>query len=724
MVPWYFAYDRVNYSRYLPAYLSEMEDLPNSHPLIYADLNDGNFVVHRQAQHGFSGIACDQTIEQTFNRDSKTKGGITGITMNKSAVNRWILSHHERAAISSVCKVMAGQAGRERSRKDLDQAAITRDSSAVSNITNTIEIMTDPFTFEGEYLINISSGVVAPNDVRDDLLQAYTLGKSVCDKFYKERISGSEVDLFTPIRSQRLKTFANTGKKLITKLKSETMVLKSNSELFSRLLIVGKTRDLDLRLLLSYSLTSVPSSLGTYDGLNVKTAKCTLMHELETSAAEVEMVPENCALMVDGMALIQILHDVPKTFGTLAQLLLERLLALGKQYQCKRIDFVVDTYPSISIKNCERSRRAVTGVQVLQITRSDQKTPKQFKKFLSSGVNKEQLVDFLFASWQNCDPEVLNDIELYICHRAFCHIIHTVHGKVVTTDVPELTCNHEEADTRLLLHSKHASTAYRNLIISTPDTDVMVLAIAFSREISAALFLLTGVGNNRRIINISDIATACGTAKCQALIGLHVFTGCDSVSAFKGKGKVKALKLLDKSEELLETFQKLGQDWSVTEDIMAGLETFVCLLYGQKKCNDVNEARYAIFRLRCKSDAGLPPNKDCLLKHAMRASYQAAIHQRSLEQIIDAPSPVGHGWKLEDGELVFDWMSQPPAPPSVLQDIKCNCRQNGCSSNRCSCQKANLPCTELCNCCDCLNASNKGMDDDEDDGEFDSEEEN
>ena len=54
------------------------------------------------------------------------------------------------------------------------------------------------------------------------------------------------------------------------------------------------------------------------------------------------------------------------------------------------------------------------------------------------------------------------------------------------------------------------------------------------------------------------------------MIGLHVFTGCDSVSAFKGKGIVKALKLLDKSEEMLETFQKLGQDWSVTEDIMAG----------------------------------------------------------------------------------------------------------------------------------------------------------
>ena len=35
-------------------------------------------------------------------------------------------------------------------------------------------------------------------------------------------------------------------------------------------------------------------------------------------------------------------------------------------------------------------------------------------------------------------------------------------------------------------------------------------------------------------------------------LGLHAFTGCDSVSCFGGKGKVKPIKILEKSE----TFQE------------------------------------------------------------------------------------------------------------------------------------------------------------------------
>jgi hypothetical protein len=32
-----------------------------------------NWTVQRQSEYGFSSIACDQTIEQTFNRESKPK---------------------------------------------------------------------------------------------------------------------------------------------------------------------------------------------------------------------------------------------------------------------------------------------------------------------------------------------------------------------------------------------------------------------------------------------------------------------------------------------------------------------------------------------------------------------------------------------------------------------------------------------------------------------------
>ena len=67
-----------------------------------------NFAVRRQSNYGFTAVACDQTIEQTANRDSKTKGGLVGFTMNRASVHRWLLSQSERAAITGQCKDMAG----------------------------------------------------------------------------------------------------------------------------------------------------------------------------------------------------------------------------------------------------------------------------------------------------------------------------------------------------------------------------------------------------------------------------------------------------------------------------------------------------------------------------------------------------------------------------------------------------------------------------------------
>ena len=59
-----------------------------------------NFAVQRQGNYGFSAVACDRTIEQTANRDSKTKGGLIGFSMNPVTVHRWLLSQSERAAVT------------------------------------------------------------------------------------------------------------------------------------------------------------------------------------------------------------------------------------------------------------------------------------------------------------------------------------------------------------------------------------------------------------------------------------------------------------------------------------------------------------------------------------------------------------------------------------------------------------------------------------------------
>lgn len=67
-----------------------------------------HWTVQRQERYGFSSIACDQAIVQTANRDSKTKGGVIGFTLNKGAVHRWMLSQSERCAIARECQIMAG----------------------------------------------------------------------------------------------------------------------------------------------------------------------------------------------------------------------------------------------------------------------------------------------------------------------------------------------------------------------------------------------------------------------------------------------------------------------------------------------------------------------------------------------------------------------------------------------------------------------------------------
>ena len=73
-----------------------------------------NFSVQRQNDHGFSAVSCDQTIEQTVNRDSKTKGGLVGFSMNRSSVHRWLLSQAERAAVTQRCKSMSGMSHKSR----------------------------------------------------------------------------------------------------------------------------------------------------------------------------------------------------------------------------------------------------------------------------------------------------------------------------------------------------------------------------------------------------------------------------------------------------------------------------------------------------------------------------------------------------------------------------------------------------------------------------------
>lgn len=95
-------------------------------------------------------------------------------------------------------------------------------------------------------------------------------------------------------------------------------------------------------------------------------------------------------------------------------------------------------------------------------------------------------------------------------------------------------------------------------------------------------------------------------------------------------------------------------------------------------------------------------------QHILRVNFESYIRKHSTIPIVAAPSPVGYGWKLESDELAITWGTLEPAPDSILEYVSCKCKK-GCQTRRCSCHKANLKCTELCQCNSCENAEEQEL---------------
>ena len=78
-----------------------------------------------------------------------------------------------------------------------------------------------------------------------------------------------------------------------------------------------------------------------------------------------------------------------------------------------------------------------------------------------------------------------------------------------------------------------------------------------------------------RLININQLAE-----HISALLALHAFTGADCTSAFKGKGKVRPMKILNQNSKFLQIFAEVKNTWELDERILSGVEEFICRLYG------------------------------------------------------------------------------------------------------------------------------------------------
>lgn len=721
LIPWCFAYDRINYARFLTPYYATMTQLPMEKPDVHENLMKGSFSTQRSSVNPFGRIPIDQTIEVTVNRDTQTAGGTTKFSLKPAAVKRYYMTSEHRSEFLSKMRDLVGTAKSDVNHAELRHPRIEKDESDVSSIVSLVESWVNPFA-ESQCLMSISTSQVATPEVSNDLMKAHTIGEEAYSCFKTERLESDTKTFNDRMKLNKLKTFTTLCKKKVIKGDGKTVVLKAEKGLFGQIIVKAEHRSISMADVLCHPLGPMPWALATLQGFLTKTKKSSLALALQKNVPVAEYLPEKSSTIIDGMSLVHRVK-VGETFKDVASSVLTMALKEGSTSKC--IHVVFDTYVEMSIKSCERQQRGEchTVTEPRKIMPSQK--VRQWKDFLSDGGNKMSLIEFFVRMWKTEEcQEKLDGKVLYVTSGAECYRI----TKDSFSEVNELHCTQEEADGRIVLHALYACKQQRSpVVIVAEDTDVFIMLLAFAHKFRYPIYFSCGK-TKRRLVDIKSIVSTYGTHICKTLIGLHAFTGCDSVSAFAGKGKVRALNMVKDCQEAQAVFRKMGNNWNMTDSMLEDLEKFTCHLYcSNTPTNNINELRYHLFCLK-KADIEshqLPPCQDTLRKHAQRANYQASIWKRCLEKTPDIPSPLDHGWKIEKEDekevLEVDWMSGLPAPLAVLDLLSCTCRKNKCVLPNCECLNNHFKCTDMCKCkSECSNQTeNEGDDDEETEGDDD-----
>ena len=283
------------------------------------------------------------------------------------------------------------------------------------------------------------------------------------------------------------------------------------------------------------------------------TIKAKLLHKVEKMIADHNPPTTLDITIVDAMFFFHTLLNLPRTYGELAELILNKLCKMSP-----RVDLVFDTYCTPSVKDVEHGRRSADDC-MYTITGPEQKRPKDWQKALRSAAFKTAFFRFLLDEWtRHADIAVLTNHKVYIGLEEECHCITITDGHVSSQEIPTLVCCHEEADTRIIYHLQNILLPQQTLptvAVRSSDTDVFILLLYYvshHHDCIPQIWMDVGLSSNntRRYINISQLAVHLDKSMVAALPALHAFTGSDYTASFMNKGKIRALDLMMKKKRV------------------------------------------------------------------------------------------------------------------------------------------------------------------------------
>ena len=475
----------------------------------------------------------DQRGEQTINRDAKTSGGIKFFVSDSNSIVKWTLNRPYQAQNTEALYKMADL---NHANDDYKASRPSQILKSEKHVKNLIKVLTNDFVnpfdtdIDKDKLFNLSSGVQVEASIAEDILNVKDLGTKLYTNFVESRIKSTVAKIHDPIKRQKCSLFKNAGKKVKVNQFQITQTLEVNRQILSKLLALTAKYDkpIDFAIALKFPLCPVPLSLAYPDGTRRKTTKSSLMNIVTNycNFTDPEPLPakQGTVYIVDLMALIRMITRVPETYADLANNLFE---TLPKGYH--RIDIIADTYKKNSLKCSERDSRGIS--EKVMVRSASSRIPRNFSDFLKNGENKTRLIEIIKDELIRNSREVLATLLCTTIYFSLDMVCYKITSQSVT-EVPQLSSNQEEADTKLLLHTKHAidENLGHNVIVCSPsgDVDINILFLAIFQEQAEHIWIDYGRGEHRKVLHLASVDM--DADRKTALIGYHAVTGNDYIS--------------------------------------------------------------------------------------------------------------------------------------------------------------------------------------------------
>ena len=197
-------------------------------------------------------------------------GDIIGYSHDQNALKKWTLTSHLRATVKANLKEITCETHPILAKTDISKTAIRKSEGNVSKIINIMKSVSNPFKFDVNKqdedrasLVNVANRAVLPNEMADKLLATRENGENEINELVKQKIIENPSKFWEKISKVNTPTFETLNKVMTVPISKDKVYEK---DLFQRILVVSRSREIDLQDVLSYELSLVPLSIADLNG--------------------------------------------------------------------------------------------------------------------------------------------------------------------------------------------------------------------------------------------------------------------------------------------------------------------------------------------------------------------------------------------------------------------------------------------------------------------------